>query len=928
MMKNVLSAILLISLKACITGCVHDLLQVKNLQCENMINPVGIEIITPRFSWTTESNRRDQAQSVYHILVSDNKENLKKNKGNIWDSEKVVSNQSVLVNYKGLALESAKKYYWKVKIWNQEGVGSDWSEPATWQMGLLSPEDWRGARWIGFRELPDSLRLIPGLTSDDRKIGNRVLKRSVIPCFRREFEVTKEIERATLYISGPGQYEAVINGDKVGSGFLTPGWTNYDKSVFYNSYDITTLLKKGPNAIGIIIGNGFYYINRERYTKLVTAFGEPSLICQLRLTYSDGTVETIITDQKWKCTPSPVTFSSIYGGEDYNALIEQEGWDKPGFDDSSWKNALLIKPPAGHLLAEQDYPVSIMEIIEAKKIKALSAGGFLYDFGQNASGIIGLKIKGNKGQQIKLIPAELITKDYVANQKASGDPYYFSYTLKGSGVETWKPRFTYYGFRYVQVEGAVPDTCKPDSDLPRIIDLKMLHTRNSSPPAGSFACSYDLFNRTNELIRWAIKSNLQSVLTDCPHREKLGWLECTYLMGEAIHFNFDLYHLFSKQIHDMTEAQTEEGLVPDFAPEYKHSSGGFRDSPEWGSASVILPWLLYKWYGDISVMEKAWPMMVHYADYLKSKSDHYIISYGLGDWFDLGPTEPGPSQLTPVPLTATAIYYYDLVLLSKMAGILQKDPEKEYYSSLALEVKSAFNKRFYNPETGVYSTGSQTAMAMPWCVGLVSDEDKDKVIHALADSIIANGKPLTAGDIGFHFLVKALSESGRYQLLFDMNARDDIPGYGFQLKKGATALTESWAALPIVSNNHLMLGHLMEWFYSGLGGISQTENSTGYKEIVIKPQMADDIRFVNTTFRSPYGEIKSYWDKKPEITNINIEIPFNTTAIISIPVTPKSIITESGRALSNIREVKFLSEQSGEKIFQIGSGKYLFAVKN
>jgi alpha-L-rhamnosidase len=686
------------------------------------------------------------------------------------------------------------------------------------------------------------------------------------------------------------------------------------------------LLQQGKNAIGVIVGNGFYYVNRERYRKLVVAYGEPTLTGQLRVSYSDGSNDIYVTDEKWKCTPSPITYSSIYGGEDYDARLEQYDWNKVGFDDSRWQNALTVKGPAGKLMAESDYPVKIMEKIDAKKIVQISSGGFLYDFGQNASGIVELKVKGRKGQQIKLIPAELITRDNFANQTASGEPSYFTYTLKGDGVESWMPRFTYYGFRYVEVEGAIPDTCKSNSDFPRIVDLELSHTRNSSPSAGNFICSYDLFNRTNDLIKWGIKSNFQSVITDCPHREKLGWLEQTFLMGGSIHFNFDLFHLYSKLVQDMIESQTEDGLVPSFTPEYKPSTGGFRDSPEWGSASVILPWLVYRWYGDTSILEKAWPMMVRYTGYLKSKSKQNILAYGLGDWFDLGPQTPGPSQLTPIALTATAIYYYDLTLLSEMARILNKEDENKTFSSWAAEVKTAFNENFYNPETGVYSTGSQTAMSMPWCVGLVDDTNKAKVLENLEDSIYANGKRLTAGDIGFHYLVKALRDGDKSQLLFDMNARDDVPGYGYQLKKGATALTESWAALEIVSNNHLMLGHLMEWFYSGLGGIDQEESSVGYKKILIKPEMAGNITWSKTSYESPYGEIRCNWDKQPEMLRINIEIPVNTTAKVYIPVKPKSMVTENGILVSKVKDIKILSGIDGWLICQVGSGNYSFTV--
>jgi hypothetical protein len=794
-------------------------------------------------------------------------------------------------------------------------------------MGLLKVNDWGNAKWIGYRELPDSMRLVPGLPQNDKSLGNKAIERAVIPLFRKEFELSKKIREASLFICGLGQYEASINGTKIGAGFLTPGWTNYDKSVFYNCYDVANLLQQGKNTIGVIVGNGFYYINRERYRKLVVAYGEPTLIAQMRVTYTDGTIETFEIDENWKCTPSPITYSSIYGGEDYDARLEQNNWNKYGFDDSDWQNALIVKGPSGQLVAENDYPVNIMEKIDVKKITSLSSGGFLYDFGQNASGIVELKVKGKKGQQIKLIPAELITKDNLANQTASGDPFYFTYTLKGDGVESWMPRFTYYGFRFVQVEGAFPDSCKSGSDTPRLVDLKLLHTRNSSPSTGNFNCSYDLFNRTNELIKWAIKSNFQSVITDCPHREKLGWLEQTYLMGGSIHYGFDVSHLYSKQVNDMMESQTEDGLVPSFAPEYKPSTGGFRDSPEWGSASVILPWLIYKWYGDTSVMEKAWPMMIRYVEYLKSKSTQNILSYGLGDWFDFGPQIPGPSQLTPVALTATAIYYYDLVLLSEMAGILKKDEEKKSFSSWASEVKIAFNEKFYNSQTGIYSTGSQTAMAMPWCVGLVDYANRTKVMENLEDSISAHGKALTAGDVGFHYLVMALTKGDKSQLLYEMNARDDVPGYGFQLKKGATALTESWAALEIVSNNHLMLGHLMEWFYSGLGGIDQEENSVGYKKIIIKPEMVGDITFSKTSYQSPYGEIRCDWDKKEDLIRINIEIPVNTTAKVLIPVKPESIVAENRIEVSKVKDIKVLSEKDGWMLCQVGSGTYTFTVK-
>ena len=894
---------------------------IKNLKSTVNEHPSLPGKVTALFSWQMQTGQRNQVQTAYQVMVSETQDQLNTSKGIVWDSGKLNSSQSALVSYNGPELKPAQIYYWKVKIWNQDNHSSAWSEMATFHAGLLSDSDWRDAKWIGYRDLLPELKVVPGIHEGGDEMGKLGLLRPIVPLLRKEFEASGEIESAMLFISGLGQYEAFIIGEKIGNSFLAPGWTNYDKTVLYNSYNVTSMLHNGQNVLGAIVGNGFYNINRERYRKIVIAYGEPKLIAQLRIKFKNGSERIVVTDTDWKTAPSPITFTSIYGGEDYDARKEQAGWDKANFDDQSWQNAVLVALPTGKLTEESDYPVEIKDSFPVKTIKKLDDGTYLYDFAQNASGIIELKVQGHKGQEIRLTPSELITKDVQPNQSASGSPYSFSYILKGDGVEIWRPRFTYYGFRYVKVEGAAP---QKENQQAQLIELKLLHNRNSTPSAGTFTCSNNLFNRTFKLINWGIKSNLQSVLTDCPHREKLGWLEQTFLMGSSVHFNFDLYQLYCKQVNDMMESQLENGLVPDIAPEYVAFEGGFRDSPEWGSASVILPWLIYKWYGDASVMEKAWPMMVKYAEYLKGKSDHHILSHGLGDWFDYGPKQPGEAQLTPKALTATSIYYYDVKLFSEMASVLKKGEDHKRFSDWAGEIKTAFNAKFFDPETGVISTGSQTAMAMPLCVGLVDEQYKVKVMQNLEDSIRAQGKPLTAGDVGFRYLVEALTNGGKSQLLYEMNARDDVPGYGFQLKKGATALTESWPALENVSNNHLMLGHLMDWFYVGLGGISQTEKSVGYQEIVIKPEMVGDLTWVKASYQSPYGEIRSEWTKTEKAITMNITVPANTTALIYIPSSAGSIIKEGGKDISGMKDIQVIVEENGRKICRVCSGMYSF----
>lgn len=903
---------------------VHAQLQVSSALCENKINPLGVDVSNIHFGWELQSLQRTQLQTAYQIVIASSKEKLNSANYDVWNSLRVVSNESISVIYRGKQLKAGTTYYWRVKIWDKNNKVSEWSNVQQFITGLFLKEDWVNAKWIGYEELPDSMRIAPGVHAPLVKaLGNKCMQRSVVPLFRKQFGIDKKVKNALLFVTGLGQYEISINSTKVGNAFLAPGWTYFDKTVLYNAYNVTKQLMKGQNAIGAVVGNGFYNINRERYFKLVSAFGMPKMICRLKITYDDGSIENIVSDESWKTAPSPITFSSIYGGEDYDAQLEQGGWNTTNFNGANWKNALQVKAPLGKLLPEQDYPVVLMDSFAVKKIWKNASNIYMYDFGQNISGIVQLKVKGKKGQTVKLIPAELINEQQLANQSATGEPNYFSYTLKGNGEEIWQPKFTYYGFRYVQVEGALPNSADNASGLPVITKLTSLHNRNSNPVNGSFECSNELFNRIYTLINWAIKSNMQSVITDCPHREKLSWQEEDYLMGASIHYNYDIYSLYRKLVFDLMDAQYPQGFVPDIAPEYVVFSGGFLDSPEWGSSAVILPWLLYTWYGDKDIMQRAYPMMKKYVAYLESKSNNHILSHGLGDWFDYGPKQPGEAQLTPKAVTATSIYYYDVMLLSKMAGVLNNKKDAISFQQQALVIKKSFNNRFFNATTKVYSSGSQTAMSMPLCVGLVDEYNKKDVLQNLVDSIYAGNKALTAGDIGFHFLIKALDDGGASQLIYDMNNRDDVAGYGFQLKKGATALTESWNALENVSNNHLMLGHIMEWFYSGLAGISQEEYSIGYKHIKIRPQPVGDITSAKGSFHSPYGWITTDWKKENKIFSLQVQIPANTIATVYVPAKASSKIYMNGEIISSSK----IKIKDGVAVIETGSGEYNFEVK-
>ncbi len=901
-------------------SCSDSDFRVATLSCGYNPTPRGIDPGAVSFSWTLESGGREVVQTAYRILVSEALTN-----DLVWDSGKTQSETSIGVPYGGSALLKGTSYTWKMMAWDNHHNQSPWSTPARFTTGLTNPDDWEGAAWIAYDELDPVNRIVPGIHVPgyrpewrDKPSGNHLL-----PVFRREFTIQPGLKEALVFVTGLGHYELRINGLKVGDHFLSPGWTHYDSFCLYNVFDVTSLLQKGANAAGMMLGNGFYIIPNNRYRKLITAYGNPKMILKLQLVYRDGHREVLVSDGLWKMNESPVTYSSLYGGETYDATREQEGWDKPGFDDAAWKPAKVVKAPTHRLEAESDYPVQVNERLEAVRITPVDSVGslFVYDFGQNASGIPEIRVKGHRGDTVKLVPGELVDAGGRVMQGATGKPFILTFILKGEGIETWSPRFTYYGFRYLEVEGARPEKFNANDNLPVIYGLTMLHTGNSAPAVGSFHTSEELFNRIDQLIRWAIRSNLQSVMTDCPHREKLGWLEQTHLMGTAVHFNFDVYHLSRKLVRDMMTAQFPDGMVPNIAPEYTRFEGPFLQSPEWGSACIILPWLIRSWYGDTQPMEEAWNMMTRYAAYLESKSENHLLDFGLGDWYDQGPNPPGFAQLTPVRLPASAIYYYDLTLLAKMAGLLGKPAEAAEYAGKADQVREAFNREFFDPANHTYSTGSQTALAMPLVLGLVPEDQQDAVFQSLVRSIEDSGKALTAGDVGFHYLVRALADGGAGTLLYEMNAREDVPGYGYQLKKGATALTESWAALDRVSNNHLMLGHIMEWFYSGLAGIAQSDASVAYRTLIIAPQMAGPIREASASFRTPYGITRSGWRRSGNRYELDISVPVNASARVILPGAGTGRVTEGGNPLP---DAWIAGLEDSSMVVNVGSGNYHF----
>lgn len=899
-------------------------LKVVNLRCEGRHDPMGIESTAPHLSWELQSTEKNILQTAYHILVSDDSLSLVKNMGNAWDSQRTLSNASIQVSYKGKLLQAAKTYYWKVMVWDNKTHASAWSGVRKWQMGLLAKTDWKGAEWIAYEKLPDTSVIAPLIhLRGPKKLGTA---NDVLPLMRKQFTLKSPVKKATMFICGLGHFELSLNGAKVSDHFLDPGWTKYDKQALYVPFDITHQLKLGENTLGVMLGNGFYYIPRDkRYRKMTGQYGYPKMICRLVIEHRDGSIENILSDISWKTAPGPIIFTSIYGGEDYNANLEQKGWNANGFNDLQWRQVVPVDG-SPVLNAQSADPLKIMQEFTSRSKTQLASGAWVYDLGQNASGIPQITVQGKKGDTVRVIPAELINADGSTNQKGSGNPHYYNYILKGDGPETWHPQFTYYGFRYLQVEGAMPQGETNDRQLPVLLDIKGLHTRNSAVTVGRFTSSNELFNKTFKLIDWAVKSNMASVFTDCPHREKLGWLEEAHLVGNSLQYNYDIYQLSLKCINDMRVSQAADGLIPEIAPEFTVFGDIFRDSPEWGSNGIILPWYTYQWYGDKQVLADSYDMMKRYIGYLGTKSDHHILTQGLGDWYDQGPKAPGFSQQTPKGITATAYYYFDLDIAGKVAAMLGKTEDAVAYKKLAADVRSAYNKAFFNTETKEYGTGSQTANAISVYMGLVEPKYKPAVIGNIVKELKDHGNALTAGDIGFSYLIKVLDDAGRSDVIFDMNSRSDVPGYGYQLAHGATSLTESWGALPSVSNNHLMLGHIMEWFYSGLGGIRAAPGAIAFNKIEIRPEIVGDITSAKAEFKSPYGLIASSWKMKNAAFNLSVKIPANTTAVVYLPQMANPMITANGLDYKKDTNVKYLGVKDGKVMLAIGSGDYDFKV--
>ena len=872
-------------------------LTVGGLQCEYLENPLGIDTPQPRLSWVLESGQRAQAQTAYQVLVASSEALLKANTGDLWNTGTVPSDQTVQVVYAGKALSSSQRCHWKVRVWDKEGKASAYSRPAYWEMGLLSPQDWKG-QWIG-------------RTTDTNSLP--------APLLRLTFTLEGKIKQARAYICGLGYYELHLNGKKVGDHLLDPGYTRYDRRALYVTYDVTDELRRGKNAVGVILGNGWYNVQ----TKAVWDFHKapwraaPKLLMQLRVEYTDGRIETIDTDSRWTTSTGPITFDSIYGGETYDARAEKPGWDTSDYDDSGWAMAQAVPAPGGKLAAQVMPPIKADAYIKPIKLTEPKPGVFVFDMGQNMAGFAELNLRAPADTRVVMKYGERLSKEGMleradiqqhivrvdTNQQYQTD----TYIAKGKGLETWHSRFDYHGFQYVEVTGY--------PGKPALDTLRGLFIHSAIPVAGNFECSNPLLNKIWRAGRWAYLSNLQGIPTDCPHREKNGWTGDAHLAAEQGLLNYAPAGVYAKWINDLGDEQRPSGELPGIVPT---SGWGYTwgNGPAWDSAFLLIPFYLYEYCGDTKVLRDHYEGIKRYVDYLTSKAKDGIVDIGLNDWAPF-------KTATPADITSTAYYYRDAQIVALTAGLMSNEADARKYNELAASIKQAFNGKLYHPETGLYGNGSQTSLSCALYQGLVEPADKARVLSNLVAAVDKTDGHIDTGILGAKYLLNALLENGRADVAYRVASQKDLPSWGWWIEQGATTLWENWNGSE--SRNHIMYGDISAWFYKALAGINLDPAAPAFKHILIKPNLVGGLTSAKASYESVRGRIVSDWEVANGRLELRVTIPVNTTAIVYVPGTDAAAIKEGGKPVADAAGAKLLRVEEGRVLIEVGSGTYHFS---
>jgi alpha-L-rhamnosidase len=874
-----------------------------HLRCEHLINPIGIDVTSPRLSWQLNDSRHGAAQTAYRIVAGTDSTAVANGRGEMWDTQRVTSDR-ILISYAGKKLAPYTRYYWSIRTWDQEGVEST-PAVASFETGVMEVKNWKGA-WI----------------SDGHHLHGNSIHVKPAPYFRKEFEASRKVKSARAYIAAAGLYELYVNGEKIGNHRLDPMYTRFDRRNLYVTYDVTAQLQSGKNALGVLLGNGWYnhqsiavwYFDRAPWRD------RPTFCMDLRITYEDGSIETIITEKDWKTTLSPVIFNSIYTAEHYDARLEKQGWNRPNYDDSGWKRVVYRAAPSQNIVAQQLHPIRNVEKVSVRSVKKINDRTYMFDLGRNISGVTQLRVEGEVGTEIRLKHGEILRPDgslYMTNidehyrPTDDSDPFATDiYILSGKGEEVFMPKFNYKGFQYVEVTADKPIGLTAES-------LTGWFMHSDVPPVGKVETSNPTINR----IWWATNnsylSNLFGYPTDCPQREKNGWTGDGNIATETGLYNFDGITVYEKWLADHRDAQQPNGLLPNIIP----TSGWGLDwatGLDWTSTIAMIPWQIYCFYGDSKLLADCYDNIKRYVDHVDELYPSGLADWGLGDWVPV-------KTNTPVEFTSSLYYYTDAKILSTAAGMFDKPDDQKKYAALAEKIKAAFNEKYLNRETGIYGAGVQTELSTALYWGIVPDEMREKVAANLAKRVEADKKHIDVGLLGSKAIFNALSENGYADLAYTVASQETYPSFGhWMVHDNATTLYENWPAVgeeKESSLNHIMFGEIGAWFYKALGGIHPDPEQPGFKNTLLKPHFVVGLSHSAVTFESPYGKIESRWERKKKIIVYHVTIPANATADFYLPNGYKTAKTRlaDGKAIE--------LADAGNGVYRLTAGSYELELK-
>jgi alpha-L-rhamnosidase len=905
---------ILIALFLCFTLSVQaQQLTINDLRCEYRENPINISEKEPRFSWKIQTDKRNVRQTAYALRVATAADFSKKSM--VWTSDKIASDASVLQPFKG-NLTSRTRYFWQVKIWTTDGNVSDWSPIATFETGFLTNAEWQ-ADWI--------------------ELANDTTRYSPTISVRKTAFLKKKIQEARAFVTAHGLYELYINGKKVGNDVFTPGWTSYEKRLQYQVYDVTSLLAQGQNAVGAMLGDGWYRGTVGWATQWGYYGKKRGLLCQIHIKYADGSEELIKTDTTWRANPDGEIRMNdmIYGGETYDATKIQKGWNEPNFNDKNWLPVQKGSYTMDNLVASVSNPVRKIEELTPKRIFRTPKGVLVADFGQNMVGWVRLKINGERGTTVTMKHAEVLDKSgemYLANMRYA--KVTATYTLKGGGeAEIYEPRFAYFGFRYVSIEGLSEGTTLTADNLMGIV------VHSDIKPTGDFTCSNPLVNQLQRNIQWGQKGNFVDIPTDCPQRdERMGWTGDAQVFCKTAAFNADVATFFTKWLADLSADQRANGEVPYEIPDVLNPRNSLtvNTSAGWDDATTIVPWTMYQIYDDVKILEKQYPSMKAWVDHIYKKTGDELIwrdGSRFGDWLSYVPhpdRASEPDGHTTRDFIATAFFAHSVKLTAQTADILGKTADATFYYALFEKIKIAFNTEFVTP-TGRTASDSQTSYVLALAFDLLPENLQQKAVNLLVKDIKSRKNHLSTGFLGTPHLCKVLSDFGRADVAYDLLFQETYPSWLYPIKLGATTIWERWDGIKVDSSfqdvgmnsfNHYANGAIGDWLYRVVAGIEM--GKIGYKHILIQPEPTPRLTFAKAHFESIYGRIESNWERKDNKMRLNVRIPPNTMATIRLPNAKISTITEGGKKLSDSEDFKQIRTDGQAVKMEVGSGVYAF----